>query len=125
MTVQKNFVQVVRAVELSLGIVAPGLFPQVSHRSFSSRVSRATITPAAQFTALSGSLSTAMQAVANLTTIFNPQVISVLQDALPIITQIALEFALDSVKDLSSLRSGGVNREALTTKYVVFMGISG
>ncbi|TFK61708.1 glycoside hydrolase family 5 protein [Pluteus cervinus] len=73
---QKNFVQVVRAVELSLGIVAPGL----------------QLGATASFA--NGNVTASLNAVAQRQDIFNEEVCSAVDDAIPIFFRIALELGL-------------------------------
>lgn len=81
-TVQKNFVQVVRGVELALGISVPGF--------------------ETQFNSLPVSVSlTAALAAIGTRNIFNAEVASVLTDAAPIILKIANQFSLSSILNFS------------------------
>lgn len=96
MTVQKNFVKTVRAVELSLGIPVPGA-------GFS-----LTVSASANFTS---AISAA--ANANSNTIFTPEVKAALKDAIPILVEVSLQLGLGF--DLGALLH---SREPLVTKYV-------
>jgi hypothetical protein len=75
LTVQTQFVQVVRAVEIVLGIPVPGLKPG----SFAS----------SNFTAALG--------LAGTSTIFTQEVRSVLLETVPILLQLGLELKLDAM----------------------------
>jgi hypothetical protein len=91
-SVQRNFVQTIRAVELALGIAVPGMKPVAN--------------TAAQFTdALTG------VAKAN---IFNANVSTALVDAVPMLLWAAAELVLAPV--FGTYKSSG--RTPLTTKYV-------
>jgi hypothetical protein len=98
--VYKNFVQVIRAVELVLGIDVPGL-------SLPSSFKKST-----NFCTTLGSLS-------KLTSLFNPEVRSVLADSVPVLLQVGLQLEVDALKSGSASGLDTVNREALVTKYVV------
>ncbi|KAH9851872.1 glycoside hydrolase family 5 protein [Lenzites betulinus] len=74
---QKNFVQVIRAVELTLGIPVPGLSLDVRiHTS--------------NFTA-------ALSATASTSNLFNQEVTSALIDAIPILVELGFELSLGSI----------------------------
>jgi hypothetical protein len=95
--VQKNFVQVIRAVELTLGIppvsgqVPPILASQVN-------------------------VASALSAAATLQNIFNPEVCKVLKDAAPIFAQVAQQLVLNTRFEPGGLRSILQQRTALVTK---------
>lgn len=95
--VQKNFVQVVRAVEASLGVRGSG------HK--------------AQFSASASANFTLAMDQVSINTSFNKEVRLVLKDALPIIIRLALELGLDSVFNLASLKSR--RKAPIVTKYVI------
>lgn len=96
---QKNFVQVIRAVELTLGIppvsgeVPPILASQVN-------------------------VSSALSAAATLQNIFNPEVCKVLKDAAPIFAQVAQQLILNTRFELGGLRSILQQRTALVTNFM-------
>lgn len=92
--VQKNFVQVVRAVEVVLGITVPGLPPQSFHTS--------------NFTA-------ALVQASKLS-IFSQEVRSVLLDTAPILQGVAIQLSLDL---LHFSPSKGL--APLTTKCVLYL----
>lgn len=87
--VQKNFVEVVRAVELAFGITVPG-----SKFKFTSPVN---------FTASFNGL--------RARDIFNEEVVAVLEEAIPIISKVALQFKISPIPDSS-------HRTPLLTKCV-------
>lgn len=97
--VQQNFVKVVRAVELILGIPIPGeqLTSKLTTTNFTSAMP-------AMMNSSSGGL-------------FNDEVKSVLEDAAPILTQIAFELVIPTIFDIT-LPSAPVHnqRAPLTTK---------
>jgi hypothetical protein len=95
--VYKNFVQVIRAIELVLGIDVPGL-------SLPSSFKKST-----DFCATLGSLS-------KLNSLFNPEVRSVLADAVPALLQVGLQLKVDALKSGSASGLKTVNRDALITK---------
>lgn len=90
-TVQKNFVQVIRAVEFGLGIPIPGQADAVLS---------------------SGNLTAAINH-ASSSPIFNPEVQSVLKDSLPIINRLVVELGLDEVFKFSHTAEG----QRLITRY--------
>ena len=90
---QQNFVDVVRAVEFSLGISVPGLDPP-------SLASGEGLPGAFGYTTGRD--------------IFNAEVRSVLQDSFPVIVQMALKFGLSGVLNFSTK---GTGRESLYTAY--------
>lgn len=98
--VQQNFVKVVRAVELILGIPVPG-------------VQLATKPNTSNFT----SAITAVTASANLTSIFNDEVTSALKDAVPILVQVGYQLTVPAIFDFN-LASAPLHsqREPLVTK---------
>lgn len=97
-TVQKNFVQVVRAVELLLGIPVPGLTP----------LPRGHAKP---------TIASVFSHVSQLENIFNAEVRKVLVDMLPVLLKVALQISLNLDQSLGLAR-GVRNTDAITTKYV-------
>ena len=95
MIVQKNFVKTVRAAELALGIPVPG-------NSLSVNV------------AASSNFTTAINAAVNAenNNLFTPEVKAALQDAIPILVEVALQLELGF--DLSSLLH---TKQPLVTTY--------
>ncbi|PBK91927.1 glycoside hydrolase family 5 protein [Armillaria gallica] len=93
---QKNFVQVVRAVEHTLGIDVPW------------SVSNITITETANFTA-------ALQNAASSWPVLNPEVRSALLGAVPLIVELGSELALD---DMIRSFSSHYSREPLYTSFM-------
>ena len=95
--VQKNFVRVVRAVELVLGIPVPGV-------QLSSKIT-------------TGNFTAAITAAASTDTsdIFSDEVKAALREAAPILLQMAIELAIPTI---FNFQSGSVHnqREPLTTK---------
>ena len=79
-TVQQNFVKVVRAVELILGIPVPGaqLNAKISTANFTSAISSVTNST-------------------GLSSIFNDEVKSALQDAVPILVGVGIELAIPAI----------------------------
>lgn len=100
--VQKNFVRVVRAMELALGVSVPG----TSHFSVSG---------SANFTiAITSAVNTAS------TNIFTPEVKSVLEQSVPILLSVGHDLGILSIFDFGQEKAPKLNsREALVTKYVV------
>lgn len=90
--VQKNFVQVVRAIELVLGMPIPG--PATCKLK----------QPPTNITA-------AMAQVASLK-MFSPEVASVLKDSMPIILKLATELGLDGSVDIFP----NLNKDPIVTK---------
>ncbi|KAH9479277.1 Glucan endo-1,6-beta-glucosidase B [Psilocybe cubensis] len=94
---QTNFVQVVRAVELALGIPVQGIPP---FSGFSSAVN----------------VASSLSSVAKLSSIFNSEVQQVLRDAAPILVQVSTQLRLDiTLATLSSLLS---KRRSLVTSFM-------
>ncbi|KAK0442663.1 glycoside hydrolase family 5 protein [Armillaria borealis] len=93
---QKNFVQVVRAVELTLGIDVPW------------SVSNMTITETANFTA-------ALEDAASSLPALNSEVRSALLDAVPILVELGSELVLD---DMTHSFSSHYSREPLYTSFM-------
>ena len=89
-----------RAVELVLGIPVPGvqLSSQITTGNFTAAITAAANT--------------------NANDLFNDEVRAALQDAAPILIQMAIELAVPAIFDF---RPGSINnqRQPLTTKYVV------
>lgn len=98
--VQQNFVKVVRAVEELLGISVPG-------EQSMSKIATANFTSA--MAAVSSNSSSGG--------LFTDEVVSALQDAAPILTQIALELAIPTIFDIT-LPSASLHnqRSPLVTK---------
>ncbi|KIP07427.1 glycoside hydrolase family 5 protein [Phlebiopsis gigantea 11061_1 CR5-6] len=99
---QQNFVKVVRAVELILGIPVPG--------------AQLTIKPStSNFT----SAITAVTTSTNLTSIFNDEVTSALQDAVPILVQVGYQLAVPAIFNFN-LASAPLHsqREPLVTNFM-------
>lgn len=92
-TVQKNFVDTVRAVELILGIPVQGmsLDTQISTNNFTA----------------------ALGQVANASTIFNAEVREALAAAAPILVELAVQLAVPALLDVNL--GGGVDRTSLMT----------
>ena len=103
-TVQKNFVKVVRATELLLGIPVPGeslSFKPNAGANFTSAVNQA--------------------ASSSNKDLFTPEVLSVLRDSAPLLLQIATELAIPAIFDFSAASSHINNaRSPLVTKYIYF-----
>lgn len=97
MSVQKNFVQVVRAVELALGIPVSGAAP-LSVPSPSRNVT--------------GALS----AASSSPDLFNSEVRQVLQDMVPVLIQVALQLSLNLNFDQQGLRMELKRKSPLITK---------
>lgn len=100
--VQKNFVQTVRAVEISLCIPVPDINPPSS-----SRLSAAE------------NVTSAFAVASTLSSIFNPEVLQVLNDAAPIFEQVARQLELNTAFAQGGLRLRLSRRRALVTKYVI------
>lgn len=92
--VQKNFVQVVRAVELCLGMIGPGS---------NIKLSRAPT-----------SMNEAMTAAA-ASKIFSAEVSDALRESIPIITKLASQIGLNAAKPFPNF-----NRDPITTRYTNF-----
>ncbi|KAH9926968.1 glycoside hydrolase family 5 protein [Fomitopsis serialis] len=95
-TFQKNFVDVVRAVELTLGIPVAGL-------SLGAEITTS------NFTAALGQ-------VANASTVFNPDVRAALAAAAPILVDLAVQLAVPALLDTGL--GGGVDRTSLLTTFM-------
>ncbi|KIM44393.1 glycoside hydrolase family 5 protein [Hebeloma cylindrosporum] len=98
---QKNFVQTVRAVEISLGIPVPGLKCPPSPR----------LSAANNVTSAFGMVST-------LSSIFNPEVLRVLVDAVPVFEQVARQLRLNTAFSQGGLRRRLSRRKALVTNFM-------
>ncbi|CCM02655.1 uncharacterized protein FIBRA_04759 [Fibroporia radiculosa] len=96
-TFQKNFVDTVRAVELTLGIPVPGmtLDTQISTNNFTE----------------------ALGQVANTSTIFNSNVKEALAEAAPILVELAIQLAVPAILD-TNLASGLPSRSTLVTTFM-------
>lgn len=98
--VQKNFVQVMRAVECMLGISVPG------YKSFE--------------TSPNSNVTFTMSQAALTITI--PEVQKAINQAVPILLQIALELKIDVILDPAVFWAGGMKRtqaDPLTSKYAL------
>lgn len=93
--VQKRFVQVVRAVELALGIRLPGYETDYKQLPFSTNI------------------TVSFDTIRNQN-IFDPEVATVLVESIPIILRIAAEFRLSPIFGFS--RKPGFKSEPLFTK---------
>ena len=99
--VTKNFVQVVRAVELFLGVRSAGL-----------QASAVQVFP---------NVTLSFEAAAQLPPLFSPEVRKALQDAIPILLKLGAQIPLTNLFDFSPNHQ----REPLTTVYVfAFAGLS-
>lgn len=96
-SVQTNFVQVVRAVELALGIPVPGISPFSGFES-------------------ANDIASSLSGVAKLSSIFNSEVQQVLRDAGPVLVQVSKQIKLDIT--LAALRSLLSKRKSLVTTFV-------
>ncbi|KAK7686302.1 hypothetical protein QCA50_010526 [Cerrena zonata] len=98
---QKNFVRVIRAVELTLGVSVPGV-------QFSFDIQTSNFTAA---------LATVANSNSNPSNIFTPEVKSVLLDTIPVLLEMGIELSLGSIFkfNLASARS---NREPLVTNFM-------
>ncbi|KAJ3487873.1 hypothetical protein NLI96_g3230 [Meripilus lineatus] len=98
---QKNFVRVVRAMELALGVSVPG----TSHFSVSG---------SANFTiAITSAVNTAS------TNIFTPEVKSVLEQSVPILLSVGHDLGILSIFDFGQEKAPKLNsREALVTNFM-------
>ncbi|KAH9951100.1 glycoside hydrolase family 5 protein [Amylocystis lapponica] len=94
-TFQKNFVDTIRAVELVLGILVPGV--QLD-------------------TAITKNVSAALTDVASASTVFNPEVRAALAEAAPILLSLGVQLAIPAMfnSDLVSANQ----REALVTTFM-------
>lgn len=95
--VQVNFVHTVRAVELALGIPVLG------------------ISPPANVSAASNAES-ALSSISTLSSIFNPEVLQVLEDSTPILIEVAEQLSLNMVYNQNGLGSRLRARLPLVTK---------
>lgn len=102
LAVQKNFVQVIRAVELILGIPIPGLSLDVQlHTS---------------------NFTSAITAAVSGSNIFNSEVKSALTEAVPILVELGFELAISSIFNFNSASSPLRNtRQPLVAKSVAFL----
>jgi hypothetical protein len=97
LSVQKNFVQVVRAVELALGIPVSGVAPLSVPSS-------------------SRNVTGALSAASSLPDLFNPEVRQVLQDMVPVLIKVALQLSLNLNFDQQGLRMELRRKSPLITK---------
>lgn len=98
--VQKNFVQVVRAVELSLGIPVSGM-------------------PALSSSSSSRNVTSSLAALSSTQGLFNAEVRQVLFEMTPVLVKVALQLAMNLNFDQGGLRSSLSRRKAIVTKCVV------
>ena len=99
--VQKNFVQTVRAVEISMGVPVPGI------NSPPSRLAAAR------------NVTSAFTTAANLSSIFNSEVLQVLIDTAPVFEQVARQLDLNATFVQENLRWTLSRKKGLVTKYVI------
>lgn len=92
--VQKNFVQVVRAIELCLGMPIPGHSAKLSrtHKRMTDAMSEAASSE-----------------------IFNTEVNAVLRDSIPIVAKLASHIGLDTARPFPNL-----NKDPITTRFINF-----
>jgi hypothetical protein len=100
--VQKNFVQTVRAVEISMGIPVPSINLPPSPRLGAAR-----------------DIASAFTIVSTLSSIFNSEVLQVLIDAIPVLEQVAEQLDLNTAFAQGGLRRRLARRGPLVTKYVI------
>ena len=99
--VQKNFVQTVRAVEISMGVPVPGI------NSPPSRLAAAR------------NVTSAFTTAANLSSIFNSEVLQVLIDTAPVFEQVARQLDLNTTFVQENLRWTLSRKKGLVTKYAI------
>ena len=99
--VQKNFVQTVRAVEISMGVPVPGI------NSPPSRL------------AAPRDVTSAFTIAANLSSIFNSEVLQVLIDTAPVFEQVARQLDLNTTFVQENLRWTLSRKKGLVTKYAI------
>ena len=97
-TVQVNFVQTVRAIELSLGIPVPGITNAPSSNA--------------------ANASAALSGTSTLSSIFNAEVRQVLLDSIPILAQVSEQLGLNTEFSQNGLGSRLRARLPLVTTYV-------
>ena len=103
-----NFVKTVRAVELILGIPVPGV-------TFDMKLTTTNFTAAMSATATAMGNATS----AGASGIFNSEVIAALQEAAPILVEMALELSIPTIFNFASAAAPvHSQREPLVTKYV-------
>jgi hypothetical protein len=95
----KDFVEVVRAVELSLGIPVAGISP---FDGFSS----------------ASNVTSALSTATTLSSIFNSEVLQVLRDTIPVLAEVAEQLSLNTVFDQGGLRSLLSKRTELVTTFM-------
>jgi len=100
--VQKNFVQTVRAVEISMGIPVPGINSPPSPRLGTAK-----------------NVTSAFAIAATLSSIFNSEVLQVLTDAAPVFEQVARQLDLNTAFAQGGLRWRLSRRRALVTKFII------
>lgn len=96
--VQKNFVKIVRAIELILGVPVPGLELPTNLTS-------------TNYTLV---ISTILNTTTN--DIFTPEIKSVLQDSVPILVQLGTDIGIFTIFDFSQTITPLHSRDALVTK---------
>jgi len=96
-TFQKNFVDTVRAVELTLGIPIPGM-------SLDTQISTTNFTEA-------------LGQVANASTIFNSNVRAALAQAVPMLVELAIQLSVPALLD-TTLATGIASRTTLVTTFM-------
>ena len=97
-TVQVNFVQTVRAIELSLGIPVPGITNAPSSNA--------------------ANASAALSSTSTLSSMFNAEVRQVLLDSIPILAQVSEQLGLNTEFSQNGLGSRLRARLPLVTTYV-------
>ncbi|TEB33243.1 glycoside hydrolase family 5 protein [Coprinellus micaceus] len=96
---QKNFVKVIRAVELSLGIPVPGVNPGPSILS-------------------SHNVTAALATLSENKDVFNDEVRQVLKDMVPVLVKVAVQLAANINLDKQDLRATLRKKKALTTTFM-------
>lgn len=97
--VQKNFVKVVRAIELSLGVAVPGVSPIPG-------------------IVTSRNVTAALTSLSNAKDIFSEEIRQVLKDMVPVFAKVAVQLAMNLNLDKQDLRAALRKKKALTTTYV-------
>ncbi|KAJ3512951.1 hypothetical protein NLJ89_g3223 [Agrocybe chaxingu] len=97
----KNFAQIIRAVEIALGIPVPGIAIGIS----------ANLASAANVTA-------AVSQAASLSSIFNPEVRRALRDAIPMILYAANQLGMNTIFGLDGLRNLLRKRQPLVANFM-------
>ncbi|KDR80884.1 hypothetical protein GALMADRAFT_60653 [Galerina marginata CBS 339.88] len=96
---QKNFVETVRAVELTLGIRVPG------------------VSPLAEFNS-AANVTSAFSTATTLSSIFNSEVRDVLRDAIPILVEVTRQLSVNTAFAQEGLRSSLAARRPLITTFM-------